>query len=196
MKAEPVQGSTKLIWSEGEIPSAYSFEGGWIVLSNVGIHAAQMTVTQHSSQFEEIWNIGMAGALREELPIGEIVTIERVGKYVPSGVLDTRSQEYVLTTVPSFFIGNEGSKLISSDFPIHDHTHRNPLGQEWDLVDMEGYGIAYAAYHLGKKCKMWKIISDFASPGGRELIRKHRTKLSEMIAEKIHEAIHESSRHP
>ena len=56
---------------------------------------------------------------------------------------------------------------------------------QWDLVDMEGYGVAFAAAALGKKCRMWKIISDFTSPEGRDLIRKHKKELSEKIAEKI-----------
>lgn len=193
LNAQPVESETRFVWSEGEIPCRYEFEGGWIVISSVGIHAAQMAVAQYALAVDEVWNIGMAGALRDGLPIGETLEIQTVGKYIPSGELDPYSLECVRTTVPCLSFSTGTGKLVSSDFPVHDSGHRIRLGEMWDLVDMEGYGIAYAARHLGKKCRMWKIISDFASPGGRDLIRKNRVHLSERIAEKIYEAFHESS---
>ncbi|MCH9627977.1 MAG: hypothetical protein S4CHLAM2_16260 [Chlamydiales bacterium] len=162
------------------------------MLSGVGIQAAQMAVATYAPHVEEVWNLGLAGTLHDQLPIGETVTIEAVGKYIPSGPLDPESQNCVDATVPHFSIDHGTHKLISSDFPIHDLTHRQSLSQQWDLVDMEGYGVAYAAHHLGKKCRMWKIISDFASPGGRALIRKNKAQLSEHLAE----IVYESCAHP
>ncbi|MCC5833032.1 MAG: hypothetical protein JJU12_08340 [Chlamydiales bacterium] len=195
LNAQSVESETRFVWSEGEIPSLYEFEQGRIVISSVGIHAAQMAVAKYAPDVDEVWNIGLSGALQSGLPIGEILEIEKVGKYIPFGSLDSYSLECLRTTVPHLTLSNGGGKLISSDFPIHDRTHRFHLGKTWDLVDMEGYGVAYASRQLGKKCKMWKIVSDFASPGGRELIRKNRTRLSEQIAETLYAAIHESRPH-
>lgn len=161
-------------------------------MSSVGIQAAQMAVATYAPHVDEVWNLGMAGALRDQLPIGETVMINHIGKYVPSGLLDAYSQECVDTTLPHLSIDYGTHKLISSDFPIHDLNHRQHLSQKWDLVDMEGYGVAYAAHHLGKKCRMWKIISDFASPGGRALIRKNKAQLSEHLAK----IVYESCAHP
>ncbi len=171
-----------------------------------------MTVAEYAQNIGEVWNLGLAGALDGGLPLGEIVEIKSVGKYISSGTLDPLSQECVRSAIPHldldlgfpynggeslpFSLSAPGGRLISSDFPIHDAQHREYLSKTWDLVDMEGYGIAYAACYLGKKCRMWKIVSDFASPGGRELIRKNKARLSERIAEKIYEAIHESSPDP
>lgn len=187
LNATAMEGESAHIWTEGHIPCCYRFERGWIVLSNVGIHNGQMAVAKYGQKCTEVWNFGFAGALREGLPIGEILSVETVGKFIPlePQSLDPHSQECLNFTVPPLTLDTLGRKLISSDFPIHDLYHRQNLGSFWDLVDMEGYGIAFASHSLGKKCRMWKIISDFASPGGREMIRKNKSALSEKIAQKI-----------
>jgi adenosylhomocysteine nucleosidase len=185
--ALPVEGEKARVWSEGEMSCLYGFERGWIAISGVGLHAAQMAVAKYAHLGSEIWNLGLAGSLRGSLPVGECLSIESVGKYLPleEEALDAYSQECVAFTLPTFFLGTGSSALISSDFPIHDAGHRARLGKTWDLVDMEGYGIAFAAQVLKKKCRIWKIVSDFASPGGRELIRKHKSMLSEQMAQKV-----------
>lgn len=187
LKATPIEGETNHIWMEGHIPCCYRFDRGWIVLSNVGIHNGQMAVAKYGQKCAEVWNFGFAGALREGLTVGEIFSVERVGKFIPleSDSLDPGSQECLRFTVPQLTLEHLGGKLISSDFPVHDLKHKQNLGNHWDFVDMEGYGIAFASHSLGKKCKMWKVISDFASPGGREMIRKNKSALSEKIAQKI-----------
>jgi adenosylhomocysteine nucleosidase len=186
-KASIVGEQTIHVWTEGDVPCCYRFDRGWIVISNVGLHYAQMAVAKYAHLCDEVWNLGFAGSLRGELPVTEIREIEKVGKYLPleENELDPRSHACVTFTLPHFPLKPTGSRLISSDFPIHDLTHRERLGKAWDLVDMEGYGVAFAAHALGKQCRIWKIISDFASPGGRELIRKHKGELSERIADTI-----------
>lgn len=187
LKATPVPLHTIHVWTEGVVPSYYQFDKGFIVISNTGIHAAQMAVSKHAHQFDEIWNLGVAGSLKDNQPIGKIYAIEKVDKYVPVqySSLDEGSKECIASTIPPHHLDSPGYKLISSDFPIHDKILRESLSPDWDLVDMEGYGIAFAAHHLGKTCKMWKVISDFASENGRDLIHKHMEELSEIIADKI-----------
>jgi nucleoside phosphorylase len=243
LQAKPVEGKYFSVWSEGLIPCLYQFHHGWIAISSVGLHAAQMCVAQYGQGCDEVWNLGLAGGLSTQ-SIGELLSIQHVGKYIPS-TLDIRSQECLDFTLPCLHLapishqfsgkshtlspdlhrqdskavshehcpcypddksqvterrfspkicekwGLEGNqaKLISSDFPIHDVEHRTYLAQKWDLVDMEGYGIAFACSYLGKKCRMWKIVSDFASPGGRELIRKHKPSLSARLAQVLEEAL-------
>ncbi len=165
------------------IPTCYFFDKGLIVIANVGIHSAQMAVSKYINQVDEVWNIGLAGALKNELPIGTLVEIAKVGKHthLPQN-LDAGSIKIVESTIPSFSLPNLGAKLISTDFPIHDRDTREALSSEWDLVDMEGYGVAFAAVGFNKPYRLWKIVSDFASPGGRELIRNNKDKLSLSIA--------------
>lgn len=182
-QAVPVGQETTAVWTEGEQNSLYQFENGFIIISGMGLHAAQMAVAKYAHLGDEVWNFGLAGALKDSLPIGDILQINTVGKYLPleEKSLDLTSQECVSFTLPHFSLEGSGGKLISSDFPIHDTFHRFRLAKAWDLVDMEGYGIAFACKALKKKCRMWKIISDFASPNGRDLIRKHKAELAEKL---------------
>jgi adenosylhomocysteine nucleosidase len=185
--ATAVEGIYLNIWSEGLQPSLYQFTRGFIVLCGLGIHSAQMAAAKYAELGEEIWNLGLAGSLRDTFSIGDIQEVNTVGKYVPvsDGSLDCVSEDCLSTVLPAFKLQASGMKLISSDFPIHDEQHNLHLKTKWDLVDMEGYGIAYAAAALGKKCRMWKIISDFASPGGRDFIKQNKSRLSEKMAFKI-----------
>ncbi len=186
-RAEPILGHKTLVWSEGEQAALYAFEKGFVAISGVGLHQAQMAVAKYGPQCAEIWNLGLAGALKEGLEIGKIQEIETIGKHVPVDDLDPKSKECLSFILPHLALKKGGGKLISSDFPIHNTSEREKIGKTWDLVDMEGYGIAFAAAALNIKCRMWKIVSDFASPGGRELIRKHKNALSVQMAQTIFE---------
>lgn len=193
LQAQAIPESIAPIWSEGNIPTCYRYEKGYIVLTSIGIHSAITTLAKYIHQIDEVWNIGFAGTLKEDTPLGTLVEIDQVGKYTPLPVnLDARSIEIVENAIPPLFLPNRNSKikngarLISSDFPIHDQQLRQTLSHSWDLVDMEGYGIANLSLGLNKPCRLWKIVSDFASRGGRELIRKNRTYYSEMIADFLH----------
>jgi adenosylhomocysteine nucleosidase len=190
LKAQPIDGEMAHIWSEGYIPCRYRFDAGQIVICNVGILSAQMAVAKYGKRYDEVWNLGLAGSLRDHHPIGELLFIEKVGKYIPLEIenLDGRTQECLSSSFPLFSLPSElpiKGALITSDFPIHHREHRQRLSKEWDLVDMEGYGIAYACSHFNIKYQLWKIVSDFASPGGRELIRKHKKELAEKMGEKV-----------
>ncbi len=170
----------KILKAEQVGAKLYAFEGGKILISGLGIHVAQSAVSDHIDECKEVWNLGLAGALID-IPLGSIVEIGRVTKYVGGKNLNAHAIGLMSEHLPPFELGGEYN-LITSDFPIHSKEHR-PEGCH--LVDMEGYGIAFAASHFGKKCRMWKIVSDFASPGGVELIKKHRTHYSKLLAQKV-----------
>ena len=178
-KAQP--NSEKQIWSEGIIPTRYSFDDGLIVITDVGLYPAAAAVAKYGPTCSEIWNLGLAGTLSHNLDIGTLLPISRLGKYIPI-------PNQHATAPADLKLGDSGIALVSSDFPIHEHVHREHLSANYDMVDMEGYAIAYMANALGIKCRMWKIVSDFASPGGRELISKNKHQLSKKIAEHIIES--------
>jgi len=185
LKAEPLIHHSLNIWSEGEKCSCYLFSQGRIVLTGMGTHAAQMAVATHAMHGDLFWNLGFAATLNENQPLTTLVPIQTVDKHcmLPAVGLDPLSHHCLSTTLPSFALETAaGARLISSDYPIHNATLRQQLALKWDLVDMEGYGIAFAAQALAKKCQLWKIVSDFASPGGRELIRKNKPLFSEKLA--------------
>lgn len=158
----------------------YTFEGGQIVITGMGVHPAQMYAALYGQHTEEIWNAGIAGALGDA-PIGSLYTIASIGRNLD-----------ITKRTPPITLAKKGARLVTSDFGIHCETRRAALNPHWDLVDMEGYAIAYAAKHLGKKCRMWKIVSDFAAPGGKQLIKTHIDKLAHKLADHLYE----SSAHP
>lgn len=158
--------------------SCYLYDSGKIVLTGLGSYAAMSAVFTHPSN--EIWNLGLAGALAEDLPIGEVATIGHVEKYVPHAALDEHAQNLMYSHLLPIRL--EGTyRLATSDFPIHAKEHR----PNCELVDMEGYGIAYAAKCLKRPCRIWKVISDFAGPGGPALILKHKKELSKRLADLV-----------
>lgn len=193
LEAKAVADEEIFVCNEGLVPSTYAFAEGWIVISGWGIQAAQLAASKFPSQVDRIWNLGFAGSLRDHLGIGSIRQIDCVGKYIPlPGDLDEVSRDYVKKNSPILNVGQVGVRLISSEFPIHDVDLRKTLSEHWDLVDMEGYGIAYSAHHLKVPCTLWKIVSDFASPGGRQYIQKYRKDLALLLSELITERIYAS----
>lgn len=155
----------------------FSFEGGAILLSGMGSHAAIAAILERGREFDEIWNLGFAGSLTHA-PLFRILSIGKVIKHVPTS-LDSYSLEIMNKAFPPLHLEGE-STLLTSDFPLH----QKPFDRA-ALVDMEGYGMAFAANHLGKKCRMWKIVSDFVSQGGAALIQQNAKKLSKLLADKI-----------
>lgn len=185
LQAKPLPEHKILIWSEGVVHSEYQFDEGWIALSGFGIQAAQLAVSKYASKIDEVWNLGCAGALNTTLSIGELYAVERVGKYLPHPSFDPLTQECFESNVPVFNVGHKGIRLVSSEFPLFDQKIRKKIHSDWDSVDMEGYGIAFAAHYLQIKCRMWKIISDFADKKGRKNLHTHIEEYSEKIAQHV-----------
>jgi nucleoside phosphorylase len=144
----------------------WEYPGGLIAICGWGCENAYNSTLKYGFSVDEIWNIGIAGALKCALPLGSLHQVSSVGK----------------SPTTLFSLSQEGLRLFSSDVPLHDATLRDQLAKHWDLVDMEGYGIALACHTLKKPCTLWKLVSDFASEGGSEIIRKHMSKNSKTLA--------------
>lgn len=158
----------------------YIFDKGAIFITGIGSLAAAVNLSTVISPFTEIWNIGLAGSLKKQEGIFPIGTITKFSPMPAS----TSSHSRTFFVPPPLLLG-EGAKLITSDFPIHDQS----LDIEEDLVDMEGYGVALLCQKMHKKLKMWKIVSDFAEPGGEVRIRNMVDSLSLQIAHFIEEKL-------
>lgn len=148
-----------------------------IIISGIGSLAALRAVLKYGIAADEIINLGIAGSLNPNLDLGHITEISAVDKFLPH--MDPVASK----AFPPLSIQTQGLKLLTSDFPIHENELRKKLSPNWDLIDMEGYGIAYGALALGKKFRLVKIVSDFASENGRDLILKNIEKNSMRLAE-------------
>jgi nucleoside phosphorylase len=58
--------------------------------------------------------------------------------------------------------GGDGTVLASGDVFVTDPVIRRRLAERADLVDMEGYGVAYACRRLGVPVRLVKHVSDRA----------------------------------
>lgn len=160
-------------------PNLYQSASGDVLITGVGLLNACAATMQHAKSYDEIWNLGIAGALIEGFALGDLRQAGTVCRHLhlPTN-LDEHSEGYARNLVPSISLG-EGPTLISSDYPLH---HR-PKNLQADFVDMEGYAIAQVAQRLGKPCFLWKLVSDFSSEGGAKLIREHIDTWSHVLSE-------------
>lgn len=156
----------------------YRFDQGQIVITGMGSLAAISGIAH--LPFDELLNVGFAASLKGEA-VGTIVPVGQVAKlpFLPEGAY---SQRFFEAVHPMITLG-EGKRLMTADFPVHHKALKERL--EADLIDMEGYGLAFLCRKMGKKATMWKIISDFAEEGGQALIERSVSSLAEKIAEHL-----------
>lgn len=164
---------------------AYECDLGTIIVGGVGILHTMHALSQYIAQADEVWNLGVAGALQNRYRLGEVVQIREIGRnnLFPNH-LETRSQQFHghLFATLSLNCPSGGARLVTSDYPIHQPHLASQLAAHADLVDMEGYAVAYLAQKWQKPCQVWKVVSDFAQPGGPELIQSQLDNASERFA--------------
>ena len=61
-----------------------------------------------------------------------------------------------------FTLAERGRTLATSSRPVESLKRRTIAAAKGDLVDMEGYALAFAADVFGKKLSMIKMVSDFS----------------------------------
>lgn len=145
----------------------YRFEQGYIVISGMGIRAAGQALFHWAPKIHSVCNLGVCASLHHH-NVGEILEVGMVGSQAAS----------------SIYLGS-GSRLFSSHYPVHSTVLREKLRVEWDILDMEGYGVATMARHLNIPCSFLKIVSDFAKEGGRSEIQKNLDYCSQKLALRI-----------
>lgn len=166
---------------------AYQFAYGYLAITGMGAIAAAATTARLLPYTQEVWNYGIAGSLNPDLALGELMQIQSVSKSLQLPVdLDSYSLLFAKKLFPTIALGAPGASLITSDFPIHHPLRKKELHPHL-LVDMEGYGIAHAAQLRQKKCRIWKIVSDFADIGGPQLILAQIDQMAQQIAKKLQE---------
>lgn len=175
-QAQPLAGKNSLL----------EFEKGWIAISGIGRLNALKCVYENHSLAEEILSLGIAGGLNDQMEIGRFYEIGEISgsPALIAPHMEERSKDFANRIFPSFDLGI-GSRLYSADFPIFDEKIRLALALNHDIVDMEGYGIAFASQSVQKKCTLWKLISDRAGAGEWKDIQLKLPIYSEQIAEQV-----------
>lgn len=140
----------------------YVPEGVPVVLTGVGKTSAAVAVAKALAARDTsdlvVLNIGTTGALRDGLS----------GVYLPSEVINHDINAEAVRAIgldpqESLKIeGGDGTVLASGDVFVSDPAIRDRLAQRAHLVDMEGYGVAFACREFGVPVRLVKHVSDSA----------------------------------
>lgn len=140
-----------------------------VVLTGIGKTAAAVAVSRALAAFDDlddvvVINLGTAGALRPGLDgLHEPVAV--INHDISAAAIralghDPRER---LEIAPG-----EGPVLATGDVFVADAEVRDHLALRADLVDMEGYAVAYACAEFGVPVRMLKHVSDNADAGALE----------------------------
>jgi len=152
-----------LVVSATEAEAAHVPEQYDKLITGIGKVAAAVAVSAALAAYPEgsrplVVNIGTAGALHSR----------HGGLYLPSTAINhdissevLRSLGHPVRDVLSIEDG-DGTVLATGDSFVSDAQVRDALAARADLVDMEGFAIAYAASHMGARCRLVKHVSDHA----------------------------------
>ncbi len=132
----------------------YRFDDGLLIICGIGPIAAAAATAAHAADYDEVWNMGCAGSLGE-LALYDLVEVGSVEQRLFHDCSE-QAQQFAADHQPIIDLG-EGPRLLTTNTPLD---HRLPGA---DLVDMEGYGVAYAARRAGKAVRLIKVVSDLAS---------------------------------
>ena len=140
----------------------YVPEGVPVVVTGVGKTAAAVATARALAgrDLEDlvVLNIGTTGALRDGLS----------GLYLPSEVVNHDINAEAIRSIgldpeESLKIEDgDGTVLASGDVFVTDPVVRARLAERAHLVDMEGYGVAYACREFGVPVRLVKHVSDSA----------------------------------
>ncbi len=135
--------------------------------------ATRTALTIPLYKFEAIINLGLAGSLKEELSIGEIVRVRTI--YL---IQDLKPQ------FKTFQSHHEGLDCLTSFERILDPKKAATLKGVGHLIDREAWGVAMAAKSAGIPFKSFKIISDRAGTSDAcEAIKEVSQDLSYKLAD-------------
>ncbi|WP_424807392.1 nucleosidase [Rhodococcus sp. 27YEA15] len=158
-----MNGKQVLVVSATRAEARYVPRDWELLITGIGKVGAATAVAGALGKFEPgglplVVNIGTAGALHAH----------HGGLYVPGTVLNhdisadaIRALGHDVADRITLADGDE-SVLATGDAFIADAATRDVLAQRADLVDMEGFAVAYAAQAAGARCRLVKHVSDHA----------------------------------
>jgi nucleoside phosphorylase len=155
--------SRPLVVSATEAEAAHVPPGVDVVITGIGKVAAATVTTEallarRAGAEHTVYNVGTVGSLRDG----------QDGLFLPSTVLNHDINADAIRAVgydPHDVIhidGGDGSVLASGDTFVTDPEVRRRLAARAQLVDMEGYAVAYACERYGVPVRLVKHVSDQA----------------------------------
>ena len=133
-----------------------------VLVTGLGKTAAAVATTRALASADpphtRVINVGTAGALRDGLE----------GLHLPGVVLNHDMNAEAIRALgfdpeeQLVIDGGDDTVLASGDVFVTDPAVRGALARRADLVDMEGYAVAYACRRMGVPVRLVKHVSDNA----------------------------------
>jgi predicted 5'-methylthioadenosine/S-adenosylhomocysteine nucleosidase len=162
-----------LVVSATKAEAAYVPSAIPVLITGVGKVAAASAVAASLARAEALGepydlvvNIGSAGALHDHLEgLHEISAVLNHDLSVDAlRAFGYDPQEWL--SFPE--AGTEGVRLATGDLFVSDPLVRAALAEKADMVDMEGYAIAWACRQAGVPVRLVKHVSDKADEGAMD----------------------------
>jgi nucleoside phosphorylase len=152
----------------GEGDGRFSFPGGEIIISGMGMAQALASALQAPSKECRWVNLGIAGCFDTSVSIGTGVPIGR------TALLQCRSEEIIVLdeALPA--------TLYTSPVPVYATPN---VFEKLALVDMEGHVFARVAREKRVQLSMVKVVSDFCTDTSHATICENIDALSYRLAE-------------
>ena len=159
-----------------------------LAISGIGKANAAMVTAYTCTKFHPEWilNLGAAGATENSRELGSIYHIERTVE--PDRPHLKTNTPYV--QFPSVLPGFKKAVLATQDKAISDPKTFREIAPIADLVDMEGASVIQVCRKFGKRCLLFKFVSDtpvHVSQG--DIIIDHIKKYSESFCEFISNSV-------
>jgi adenosylhomocysteine nucleosidase len=157
-----------LIVSATAAEAAHVPAGLEVLVTGLGKTAAATALARHLATRDDLGdlvvvNLGTAGALHDGIEglfeVGTVINHDISADAIRALGYDPRER---LT------VGPGDTVLASGDVFVTDPAVRARLAAQAQLVDMEGYAVAYVAAELGVPCRLVKHVSDNADEGARD----------------------------
>ncbi|MBM7520494.1 nucleosidase [Nocardioides nitrophenolicus] len=162
-----------------------------VLVTGIGKTAAATALARHLAVRDdlgdlEIVNLGTAGALHDGLAaehglyeVGTVLNHDINADAIRALGYDPRER---------LVVGTGETVLATGDVFVTDPVVRARLAEQAQLVDMEGYAVAYVAQELGVPVRLVKHVSDNADEGAWEwaaLVDRSARILGEWAAEHL-----------
>lgn len=149
----------------------------------------QLTKTLHEiPRPTHLVNMGCAASL-SEFKTFDCLRVSKVSKSLDRTEIDKHSQLFFDHLFPSIEITSScdtwklpTATLTTVDCPVHNVEMRSKLSFFGQLLDMEGYGLAYVAKEAEIPLEMIKCISDHAKDGGEQSLRDNIGSCSKKLS--------------
>jgi nucleoside phosphorylase len=172
LEAEPFIKAFKMREIEERPFSIYECNEMILAISGIGKANAAMATAYICSMFDPEWilNLGAAGATQESMELGGVYHVEKVIE--PDRPHIGTNTPYV--QIPVVLPGFQKAVLATQDKAVEEIDAFRQVAAYADLVDMEGASIVQASRKFGKKCLLFKFVSDTPVHSGQtDVIIEH-----------------------